>query len=366
MPTLTKLVAEFVEIENMHEDFRLFLTSMPVEFFPVSVLQNGIKVTTEPPRGLKANLKRTWAERTDAWLDDCKKPEAWRKLAFGVSFFHAIVQERRKFGPLGWNIKYEFNDSDLDTSYTMLKIFLEEEEIPWDALLYVTGKINYGGRVTDDKDLRCLSVTLEKYYCPDNLTDEYEYDETAKYKPPPTGCTVNQIKDYIDNLPADEMPSIFGLHDNANISYQRQESDLLVDKILSIQPRVAGTGTGLTPEQMVLNRAKGILDNVPEDLDRANGLKDLFKSTNNLLPSLTTVLLQEMEKFNRLLRVMRTSLKDLDKAVHGIIVMSSELDSMFSRLQNNQVPLNWAKVAYPSLKPLASWFTDMIERVTFL
>ena len=91
MPDLSKLCEEFVEIEEMHEDFRLYLTSMPVPFFPVSVLQNSIKVTTEPPRGLKANLKRSWAERTDAWLDDCKKPEAWRKLTFGVSFFHAIV-----------------------------------------------------------------------------------------------------------------------------------------------------------------------------------------------------------------------------------------------------------------------------------
>ena len=91
MVELAKLVEEFVEVEDMHDDFRLYLTSMPVSFFPVSVLQNSIKVTTEPPRGLKANLKRSWAERTDAWLDDCKKPEAWRKLTFGVSFFHAIV-----------------------------------------------------------------------------------------------------------------------------------------------------------------------------------------------------------------------------------------------------------------------------------
>jgi dynein heavy chain len=73
-------------------------------------------------------------------LTDCKKAEAWKKLVFGLSFFHAILQERRKFGPLGWNIRYDFNDSDLETSTTMLKIFLDEqEEIPWDAMLYVTG-----------------------------------------------------------------------------------------------------------------------------------------------------------------------------------------------------------------------------------
>jgi len=73
-----------------------------------------------------------------------------------------------------------------------------------------------------------------------------------------------------------------------------------------------------------------------------------------------------MTKFNRLLRAMRASLKDLEKAIFGFILMSETLDSMFLRLQNGQVPLNWAKVAYPSLKPLASWFTDLIKRVEFM
>lgn len=88
--------------------------------------------------------------------------------------------------------------------------------------------------------------------------------------------------------------------------------------------------------------------------------------TNGLLPSLTTVLVQEMEKFNRMLKVMRGSLADLEKAIHGFIVMSETLDKMYLSLQNGQVPANWAKVAYPSLKPLASWFLDLKDRVTFM
>jgi dynein heavy chain len=89
---------------------------MPVDYFPVSVLQNSIKMTTEPPRGIKANLKRSYQEVSDSILDDCKRPDIWRKLFFGLAFFHAISQERRKFGPLGFNNVYEFNDSDLETS----------------------------------------------------------------------------------------------------------------------------------------------------------------------------------------------------------------------------------------------------------
>lgn len=63
---------------------------------------------------------------------------------------------------------------------------------------------------------------------------------------------------------------------------------------------------------------------------------------------------------------MRASLEELQKAIKGLVVMSSELDLMYLKMLNSQVPLNWEKVAYPSLKPLMSWFRDLIERVEFM
>jgi len=177
MPTLEKIVEALATSAKgeIHENFRLFLTSMPATYFPVSVLQNGLKMTTEPPRGLKANLKRSYQGFSQNFIDDCAKPTSFRKLLFGLSFFHAIIQERRKFGPLGFNIRYEFNDSDLDVSTITLRMFLNEkgEEIPWDAMLYVTGHINYGGRVTDDWDRVCLLSILKKYYTPEIFQEDY-------------------------------------------------------------------------------------------------------------------------------------------------------------------------------------------------
>jgi len=170
------LVLSFKDnLENIHDEFRLYLTSMPADYFPASVLQNGVKLTTEPPRGVKANIARSYNEISQSLFAECGKTEWWRKLLFGLAFFHATLQERRKFGPLGFNIRYEFNDSDLDTSITMLKNFLDEQEqIPWESLRYVTGHINYGGRVTDDWDRLCLLSILSLFYNPDILDDQYK------------------------------------------------------------------------------------------------------------------------------------------------------------------------------------------------
>jgi dynein heavy chain len=236
----------------------------------------------------------------------------------------------------------------------MLKLFLDEqEEIPWEALVFVTGHINYGGRVTDDNDRRCLLATLIKYYCVENLEDGYMYSDSGLYYAPAFG-DLQSYKNYIEGLPLQDGPEVFGLHENANISYQKNESDSTIETVLSIQSRISTGAGGLTPDQIVLQKCKQLEEELPGLLERELGKKEQFKMTNGLLPSITTVLVQEMEKFNRMLKVMRLSLSDLQKAINGFIVMSETLDKMYLSLQNGVVPGNWSKIAYPSLKPLLS------------
>jgi dynein heavy chain len=120
--------------QDINANFRLFLTSLPVDYFPISVLQSCIKLTTEPPRGVKANVLRTLEMHVDdsMWDEDYLKGgdgevgiEEFRKLLFSLCMFHAVCMERKKFGSIGWNNKYDFSDSDLTTGIMTLKRMME-------------------------------------------------------------------------------------------------------------------------------------------------------------------------------------------------------------------------------------------------
>lgn len=73
-----------------------------------------------------------------------------------------------------------------------------------------------------------------------------------------------------------------------------------------------------------------------------------------------------MARFNKLLTKIGSSLVELEKAIQGFVVMSEELDSMYMSITNNQVPKNWTAVSFLSLKPLATWFKDLKDRVAFM
>ncbi|CAB4033595.1 dynein heavy chain 2, axonemal-like [Paramuricea clavata] len=115
MPQLDKLV-EQLQVESPHPDFRLWLSSSPHPEFPISILQVGIKMTTEPPKGLKANMKRLYQLVTEQQFTRRQKQDKYKKLLFALCFFHSVLLERKKFLMLGWNIMYGFNDSDFEVS----------------------------------------------------------------------------------------------------------------------------------------------------------------------------------------------------------------------------------------------------------
>ena len=368
MPKLEKIVEAFPNQSSLNDGFRLWLTSMPAKYFPVPVLQAGCKLTFEPPKGIRANLIGTWASMQQSDFEDISRMvEEWKKLLFGLTFFHAVVQERRKFGPLGWNVRYDFNTTDMEISVQMLRMFLNEQpEIPWEAIMYLGSQIHYGGRVTDSLDKRTCQCILGAFFCKEILVDGYQFANDSDIYHAPSSTDLEGYRSYVASLPYTDSVGLFGLHANAKITFEKQESDKLLATVTDIQPALGGGGSGGSPEEVVQALAAQLLSQTPNKMDRNNAGEGVFAvNEKGELNSIQIVLLHEMGRFNKLLGRMQTSLKDLGKAIKGLVVMSLELDEMFSSLLKNQVPTLWSKVAYPSLKPLSGWFKDLAVRVTF-
>ncbi|CAH8611141.1 unnamed protein product [Schistosoma intercalatum] len=365
MKSLEKICEETIIPNNVNDKFRLWLTSYPSPDFPVTILENGVKMTNEPPKGLRSNLLRSYLNdpiSDPIFYDGCTKNPIWHKMLFGLCFFHALVQERRNFGPLGWNVPYEFNESDLRISVRQMKMFLDQyDEIPFEALTYLTGECNYGGRVTDDKDRRLLISLLGIFYNKRIIEEEnYKFSPSGIYYCPDDG-TAQHFIDYIRSLPLNPMPEVYGLHDNADITKDNQETFQLFSGILLTLPRQKDTA-GKSPESIVQELAADILSKLPPDFD--------LKEVINHYPvkyeeSMNTVLRQELIRFNRLTSVVRTTLLDLQKAIKGLVVMSADLEDIFNSILIGKLPSVWAAKSYPSLKPLGSYIQDLLYRLKF-
>ncbi|GMI07902.1 hypothetical protein TrRE_jg5473 [Triparma retinervis] len=360
-------ITEDITPDKTHKDFRLWLTSMPCPQFPVSILQNGVKMTNEPPKGMKANLRNTYFKLNNDSLNVTNKPREYKKLLFALSFFHACAQERRKFGPLGWNIPYEFNDTDLDISKGQLALFLDGyDEVPFQVLCMLTSYINYGGRVTDYIDIRTIDVIMKSFYNPGVLEDGYKFDPDGLYysigfdESNPHQSYV----DYIESLPLSAGPGVHGMHENANISCANREAFELFNTILSLQARDTSKG-GVSREEIIGHQCEVI----EKDLSK-RGQFDT-EAVGMQYPvvyeqSMNTVLIQECIRYNGLIAEMEVSLPQLQKALQGLVVMSGELEAMGNSVAVNQVPDQWADKAYPSMQPLAAWSDDLMARLDMI
>ncbi|XP_018800561.1 PREDICTED: dynein heavy chain 6, axonemal [Bactrocera latifrons] len=357
-------------ISKAHDDFRLFLSSMPTKSFPISVLQNSVKLTNEPPKGIKANVLGALNDLERTFFEKHALHEKWRAIVFGLCMFHAVILERRKFGPLGWNIMYEFNESDRDCGLKTLEFFINRQkvdEIPWDAIFYINGEITWGGRVTDYWDQRCLKTVLKTFSSPRIIEPGYKYSRGDPYYCDPQRFTVDEYIHYVQNFPTIEDPEIFGMNQNANIVFQTKETNFFISTLLLGQPRAAADEGQAEENETALDVIRYIQGVLLTKIKRDELHESLtVLDAKGQLPSLTTVLVQEIDRYNISLKVVHDSLINLAKAIKGLVVMSEQLEEVFKALLTNVVPNLWAKKSFLSIKPLPNYITDFQRRIEFI
>lgn len=369
MPSLERILEE-LQLSDLHRDFRLWLTTMPIASFPVLLLQSGVKVVKEPPKGLKANIRDSFAMELseDIWDSCSQNATTWRRLLFSLAYFHGVIQERRRFGPLGWNIPYEWNQSDFLASLKSLTTFITDdgEEVPWNALNYMIGVINYGGRVTDFLDSRCLSTILSTFFNDEvTLPQQFNFTDDGVYCIPEDVSSLDAMREYLANLPPFESPELFGLHANAVITFNKTTVRRQLLSILSVQPRTKAA-SGLTPEEKVMKIVGEFQERLPSIIDRSKASPETYRILEGgTMISLGTVAGQEIDVFNNIVQKVERTLVQLARGIRGEVVMSVDLEAMFDSMLLGQVPQLWHDGGYLSRKPLASWFNDTLQRVEF-
>uniref|UniRef100_A0A8C8LR66 Dynein heavy chain 5, axonemal-like n=1 Tax=Oncorhynchus tshawytscha TaxID=74940 RepID=A0A8C8LR66_ONCTS len=356
---LDELLESVTNTENIHSGCRVWLTTEVHPKFPINFLQSSIKFTNEPPQGMKAGLKRTYNGVTQEMLEITNLPQ-WRPLLYAVAFLHTTVQERRKFGPLGWNIPYEFNQADFTSSMQFVQNHLDELDVKrgvnWSCLRYMLGEVQYGGRVTDDLDKHLLNTFTRVWFSESTFADKFCF-----YK----GYTIPKAKNvpdyllHIETLPLVDSPEVFGLHPNADITYQTNMANEILSTIINIQPKDSGGGGGETREATVQKLANEMLDKLPPDYVPHEVRAHLQKM--GLFQPMNIFLRQELDRMQRIIGCVRSTLTDLKLAIDGTIIMSEDLRDALDSMYDARIPKLWQKISWDSAT-LGFWFTELLER----
>merc|ERR1719502_218509 len=252
-------------------DFRLWLSCEITERFPIGLLQMSIKVTLEPPAGLKAGLYRTYTTMVSQELIDKIDHEKWRTLVYAMCFLHSVVQERRKFGPIGWCVPYEYNNSDLDACLLFMEKHVATsvmigQPVSWITVQYMVAEVQYGGRITDDLDRELFNTYAAKWFCDDVFKASFafnNYQADYNYKIP-EGLEIQNFRDAIETIPAVDSPLIFGLHTNADLTYRLKDNQEMIATIIETQPKDSGGGAGKSVDEIVKDLCLDLLGKMPQ------------------------------------------------------------------------------------------------------
>ncbi|MBN3299228.1 DYH5 protein, partial [Amia calva] len=356
---LEELLDTVTLTETMHDGCRVWVTTEVHPKFPINLLQSSIKFTNEPPQGVKAGLKRTYSSVSQEQLDISNLPQ-WKPLLYAVAFLHTTVQERRKFGPLGWNIPYEFNQADFTASVQFVQNHLDEMDVKrgvnWSCLRYMLGEVQYGGRVTDDLDKHLLNTFSRVWFGESMFADKFCFYKGYNI---PKGKTMQDYQQHIDMLPLVDSPEVFGLHPNADITYQTNLANETLNTIVNIQPKDSGGGGGETREATVQRLADEMLEKLPPNYVPHEVKARLQKM--GLFQPMNIFLRQEIDRMQRIIGRVRSTLTDLKLAIDGTIIMSEDLRDALDNMYDARIPRLWQKISWESAT-LGFWFTELLER----
>ncbi|KAK1226991.1 dynein heavy chain [Marasmius sp. AFHP31] len=364
---------------NPHRNFRLFLTMEANPSIPVNILRQSRLVMNEPPPGVKANLLDSLRGMSASRLS--QGPAEKVRLYFLLAWFHAVVQERLRYVPLGWSKVYDFNDSDLSSATQTIDVWLESvskgranidpASIPWDALRTLVKQSVYGGRVDSDFDQRILDSFVDNLFSPNAYNVDFHLVPSITGKlllGAPDGTKMDQFLNWAQQLPDREPPSWLSLPPTAERVIAIAQGNELLGKLRKMRmlsdddDEVAPSASKSQPSQQpawmrsLLDRCREWLAALPE---KFNTLAPRPSENQDPLYRLFS---REGTIGRKLLSQVKKDLGDVVKVCLGELKQTNHLRTLMSSLTKD----HWRRYKVPKAMAVSGWVSNFARRLAQL
>ncbi|XP_054010575.1 dynein axonemal heavy chain 7-like [Hylaeus anthracinus] len=361
-------ICENCNISKVSINFRLWLSSYPIKEFPISILQNSIKIVHDYPLNIKETLLNIYQSEpitNKEFFEGCPgKDTAFSKLLFGLCLFHSIIKEKKNFEILGWNVPYDFDHSDLRISAMQMRNLINNTDyVPFDILLYLIGECNYGGKIMDDFDKRSLKYLLNDY-CNIHIIEDQHYTCTSGIKELiPQRCEYLRIIEHIQRMPLDLSSKVFGFNKNGAIVRDTMLATNFLLSLSCMDPTVPLPNNQLSQEQ-ILTLINDINDKLHDSLE-INELQE--KHNSSLQEPIDGVLLREVKLLKNILQVITETLSNLKLAFDGCVPFTDSLKKFTEELYKNKVPRAWEVIQNNiTIENLPSYIDNLVKRTNFI
>jgi len=370
-----------------HANFRLFLTMEINPKLPVNLLRAGRTFVFEPPPGVRANLLRTFSTIPASRMN--KAPNERARLYFLLAWFHAIIQERLRYAPLGWSKKYEFNESDLKCACDTLDIWIDSvamgrtnlppEKVPWDAFRTLLSQCIYGGKIDNDFDQRLLTAFVNKLFLAKSFDADFPLvanidGVVGKHISMPEGIRREQFVQWSENLSDRQTPSWLGLPNNAEKVLLTTQGTEMVSKLLKMQLLEDDEELAYSPGDDTAKEVKGS-DGRPAWMRQLHtslstwmlmvpkSLNSMRRTVENIKDPLFRFFEREVNAGIRLLDDVRRDMTEVMAICTGEKKPTNYHRTIIAELVKGIIPSSWKRYTVPAGLTVIQWITDFSERI---
>ncbi|KAG5491847.1 hypothetical protein JIQ42_01756 [Leishmania sp. Namibia] len=364
IPWVSHLQMELMALKP-DASFRLFLTSEAHDEFPSILLGQSLKITFEPPPGIKQNLLRTYSSWGTAFVNE--KDEKQRQLLFAAAALQAIVQERRSYVPQGWTKDYEITAADLTSSADIVLRHSTHSDVDWQSIRGILNDAIYGGKMETSFDKLIMATYVEKMFRVNCMAGTKEQEPLFHHTRIPIGDYAEFMKT-IRRLPDSDIPALFSLPPNADRVVQLSRVRALTSDLQRIHELHSEAAVDreawaarLTPildcwAAMTASHADLLVS--PPSAPPS----PLAHSTAAAAPKpLERFLEAECLTALRLVAQVNTAVRDLRKVIDGAALLTENRRKEAAAMILGDVPANWDG-HFPSNARIAAWMQALVRK----